>query len=138
MASLEGANAFFEGTLREAAWSVHGDTQKQAAIKDAERTMLALGLHSPPQQAVDWAVYEQAYCLLEMPEEATEQQRNIAMGLTSVTVDKHSESYGDASAVAGLVGGVWVCPEALRWVEGYLTRRRVRTGSLRWDRGRCL
>lgn len=136
MASLAGADAYFLGTLKADAWDAHENADKQAALKEAGRTLAALDLSAPRQPNLDWATYEQAYCLLETTEETREQQRNIAMGLTAVTVDKHSESYGDASSVAGLVDGVWICPEALRWIAAYRRPRRVRTGRLQWERGR--
>lgn len=137
MIELAGADAYFTGTLKAEAWNIHADEEKQAALKDAERTLLALDLAGAPAQRLYFAAYEQAFCLLEMPDDAKEQQRNIALGLTSVTVDKHSETYGDASSIAGMVGGIFICPDALKWISDYLPRRKVRTGRLKWRGGRC-
>ncbi|MDL2257583.1 hypothetical protein LJC42_00290 [Eubacteriales bacterium OttesenSCG-928-K08] len=138
MATLEGANAYFAGTLREESWNDH-EAQKQAALNDASSMISRLVFSSrPPTSSIDNAIYEQAYCLLEMPLEMMERQRNILSGMKSFTASKYSETLQDADTLSNIIGGIAFCPAALSWLSKYLApKTKAKSGKIMNGRGYC-
>lgn len=132
MPTLDGANVYFTDGLRAQAWNTHNDDEKKAAIHDAYSMMSRLSFRvQPPTPAMDNATYEQAFCLLEVPQEVSERQQNILSGLKSFTVGKQSESYQDAGQIDSVVNGMALCPQALSWLSQYLQpKNSARSGRI--------
>lgn len=134
MADLAGGDAYFADTLRNGAWHSFGADQKAAAIREAGRMIDRLPFpRRPPLVNVDNAAYEQAYCLLAQNRCGGEDEaaKAIAKGVKSRSVADASESYTSAAEREkdpGWIGGVYYCPQALSWLNGYIGSQRVRTG----------
>ena len=136
MPTLEGADAYFAQTLRNKQWLAFGDARATAISEAASMLSRLSFLSRPPTVSMDNAVYEQAFCLLDMPPEAKERVRNMSLGLRGFSVGKHSESYTDDIGKT-LTDGMPICPNALSWIAKYLQVKGVaRGGSIR-TRGSC-
>lgn len=135
MADLAGANAYFAKTTRNGAWVGYPVDQRTAAISEAA---MMLGLlpyaRQPPAINSDHATYEQAYCLLG--ESAASQKVAAARtsGIKSRSISDASESYASAAELEkdpGWINGVFYCPRALSWLNGYyLPGGSIRTGRV--------
>lgn len=137
MADVAGANAYFAQTTRDATWAAFPANQKPTAISEAAMMIgrLPYARH-PPAAHCDHAAYEQAYCLLAetMNQAGQAVAAARAAGIKSRSIADAAESYASAAELGhdpGWIGGVFYCPQALAWLEGYyLPGGPVRKGRL--------
>lgn len=139
MAGVAGADAYFQPTLRWEQWGAHSEDRRERAVHEAGAEISRLTFRPrPPAAALDGAIYEQAFCLLETPAETAQRTQAILSGLKSVSAGRQSESYQDADKLTGFVDGVLLCPAALAWLRPYLqTGGAVRGGRLASGRRLC-
>lgn len=132
MADLNGACAYFSKTLRNEKWNAHLPNKRELAISEAEMIISRLPFSSkPPAPVLNSAIYEQAYCLLESPQESAERINDIMSGLKSMTVGKQSESYQDIDKMQTMVNGTVLCPNAYSWIAPFVTKASaVKTGRI--------
>lgn len=137
MASPAGAEQYFNETLRQDQWYDFPSLDRERAINEAVKMFGGLAFSRKPPK-LDFAIYEQAYCLLSKRAEDSGISEKIAMGIKSWSLDDASESYATQSEITsgpGWIDGVYFCPKALSWVKDYLQTGSIKTGRLVRRRG---
>lgn len=135
MASLDGANAYFEASLRKDMWYEYDSSKRETAVGEATRLLSRLKIRRVPSKILDCAIYEQALCLL-IKSEAGSGDAQLAMtrGVKSRSIDGASESYSTMAEMQnnpGWIDGAFYCPDALAWLSGYLyDNNKAKTGRL--------
>jgi len=136
MADLLGADAYFAQTTRKDVWAGHPEERRAAAVSEAIMMIGRLSYaRQPPTSNADNATYEQAYCLLESDDKFvrdTAAARAVGIRIQSIAdASEHYFSAAELEKAPGWIHGVYYCPRALAWLDGYYLRSgRARMGKL--------
>lgn len=115
---LDAANAYFDGTLSGDKWNAYSDAEKSKALHEAKKIIAMLPLGNVPQGILSAALYEQALCLLAMPENVKKRMSLQNQGVRSIKSGNASESYTDKEN-RSLLDGFSLCPKVEAMLKPY-------------------
>lgn len=135
---LKAANAYFNGTLSGDKWNEFSDSDKEKALNEAKKIIVLLSLSNTPQTLINAAIYEQALCLLSMPESAKKRLELQNQGVRGIKAGNASESY-EGSEGRSVLNGFSLCPKVEAMLKPYALNSVFKGGRLERSRypGRC-
>lgn len=126
---LKEANDYFNGILSGEKWDAIQDPDKEKALKESAKMIAILPLKYVPQDILDAAIFEQALCLLIMPESEKKRLALQRQGVTAIKAGNASESYKESDA-ANALNQFALCPNVKAMLTPYAFSTATRGGSI--------
>lgn len=126
---LEAANAYFSGTISGDRWDAFSDDDQTKALNEAQKVIALLPIDKVPDNLLNAAIYEQAFCILAMPEETKKRLLLQLQGVVSVKAGNASESYQSSESRSSL-SGFALCPKVEAMLLPYVTNGIFKSGLI--------